>query len=280
MNIGAHVSAAGSLTLAPQRAKDIGCECFQFFSRSPQGGKASVITPDIAKQFKANMKEYKQVNCYIHAPYYINFASPDTRIYNSSINIIREELERGSVLGVKALMFHPGSSKESGSEKGLELVCEGLKKVLDGYKGGTKLLIEISAGAGNVIGDTFEEINKMINSRQLKKYRLGICFDTAHAFASGYDLSSPVAVKKTFTEFDKIVGIKNLKLIHANDSKVELNTKKDRHDNIGQGKIGKTGFLAIVKLANQYDIDMILETPGDNERAKDIMTLKSMRVKK
>lgn len=280
MHIGAHISAAGDITLAPERAKAIGCECFQFFSRSPQGGKSSPITDEIGQKFKANMKKYGQTASYIHAPYYINFASLNKRIYHGSISVIREELQRGSLLGVKYLMFHTGSYKEAGMEKGLELVCAGLEKVLLGYSGFTQLLIEMSAGAGEIIGDTYEEIEKIINSKQLKKYQLGICFDTAHAFASGYDLRNEAAVKKTFTSFNKILGLKRLKLIHANDSKVELNAKKDRHEHIGQGQIGLAGFQAIVALAQKQDIDLILETPDLEGRERDIKTLKKMRDKK
>lgn len=280
MNIGAHISAAGDVTLAPERAKDIGCECFQFFSRSPQGGKASIITKEIGKKFEENMKQYGQSNCYIHGPYYINFASLNNRIYYGSISVIKEELERGSILGVKYLMFHPGSYKESGPKKGLELVCDGLEKILNGYTGKTELLIEMSAGAGNVIGDTYEEIDKIISSKKLKKYHLGICFDTAHAYASGYDLATKKAVEKTFYDFDKVLGIKNLKLIHANDSKVELNAKKDRHEHIGQGKIGLIGFQTIVDFAKKNKIDLILETPDLDGRKKDIEILKKMRDKK
>ena len=280
MNIGAHVSAAGDVTLASERAKSIGCECFQFFSRSPQGGKATIITPEIGKKYQDNMKEYGQLACYIHGPYYINFASLNNRIYYGSVSVIREELERGSILGVKYLMFHPGSYKESGLKKGLELVCDGLEKVLNGYQGKTELLIEMSAGASNVIGDTYEEINKIVNSKKLKKYNLGICFDTAHAYARGYDLSSKKAVEKTFSDFDKVLGMKSLKLIHANDSKVELNAKKDRHEHIGQGKIGLVGFQAIVDFAQKHKIDLILETPDLEGRKKDIEILKTMRDKK
>lgn len=280
MKIGAHVSAAGSLALAPERAQEIGCECFQFFSRSPQGGKASIITPELVALFKANMKTYKQSNAYIHAPYYINFASLDNRIYHGSINVIKDELERGSSLGVKYVMFHPGSYKDSGAEKGLELVCAGLKKVLDNYQGSTELLIEMSAGAGKIIGDTYEEIDKIINSKQLKKFKLGICFDTAHAYASGYDLASKEAVLKTFSSFEKILGLKNLKLIHANDSKVELNAKRDRHEHIGIGKIGVAGFQSIVDVASKNNIDLILETPADDLRLEDLKILKTMRDKK
>jgi len=277
MNIGAHISAAGDITLAPERSKDIGGECFQFFSRSPQGGQAKELTETIGQKFKANMKKYDQAAAYIHAPYYINFASLNNRIYYGSISVIRAELERGSILGVKYLMFHPGSYKESGEKKGLKLVCEGLEKVLNGYQGKTELLIEMSAGAGSIIGDTYEEIDKIINAVKLKKYEIGVCFDSAHAFASGYDLRDVKTVKETFSKFDKILGYDKLKLIHANDSKVELNAKKDRHEHIGQGQIGLTGFQAIVNFAKEKKIDLILETPDLAGRKKDIEILKKLR---
>ena len=277
MHIGAHISAAGDVTLAPERSKKIGGECCQFFSRPPQGGKGKELTEAIGQKFKANMKKYGQAAAYIHAPYYLNFASLNNRIYYGSISVIRAELERGNILGVKALMFHPGSYKESGEKKGLKLVCEGLEKVLNDYQGKTELLIEMSAGAGAIIGDTYEEIDKIINSKELKKYKIGICFDTAHAFASGYDLRAEAAVKKTFSDFDKVLGYKNLKLIHANDSKVELNAKKDRHEHIGQGQIGLVGFQAIVNFAKAKKIDLILETPDLAGRKKDIEILKKLR---
>ena len=280
MNIGAHVSAAGDMSLAPQRSQEIGCECFQFFSRSPQGGSAKEITPDLAAKFKQAMKDFDQKASYIHAPYYINFASSNKRIYHGSISVIRDELERGSKLGVDSMMFHAGSFKDSGVEKGMKMVKEGLAKVMSGYKGSTRLLFEISAGAGEIIGDTFEEVAEILDSKELKKYNIGVCFDTAHAFASGYDLSSEAGVKKTFKEFDKTIGLDRLVLIHANDSKVELNAKRDRHEHIGKGYIGKAGFKAIVDFAKKKKIDLVLETPFGDDRLKDIKLLKQMRDKK
>jgi len=279
MKIGAHISSAGSISLAPQRASEIGCECFQFFSRSPQGGKAKEITPELIESFKVNMKKYNQSECYIHAPYYINLASPNNRIYYGSINVIRDELERGTALGVKYVMIHIGSYKEVGEKEGLKMAIEGIAKILNDYKGKTELLVEMSAGAGAIIGDTYEEINSIINSSKLKKYNIGICFDTAHAFASGYDLSSKIAVHETFKKFDKVLGLKKLKLIHANDSKVELNSKRDRHEHIGKGKIGLAGFQAIVDFANKNKINLILETPDGELRVEDIKILKKMRKK-
>jgi len=277
MNIGSHISAAGDMTLAPERAAAVGCECFQFFSRPPQGGQGKLITPELAERFRNNLKKNKQQACYIHAPYYINFASADERIYQSSIKIIREELERGSLLGVRALMIHTGSAKELGKAKGLKRAIAGLADVMKGYKGSTRLLIEIAAGAGAVIGDTFAEVGEIIGHKSLKKYNLGVCFDTAHAFASGYDLRNAKAIEKTFAEFDKLVGIENLVVIHSNDSKVALGERKDRHEQLGVGEIGKAGFKALTELAARHNIDMILETPDMNLYAGEIKMLKKWR---
>ena len=149
---------------APQRAADFGCEVFQMFTRSPQGGPAPKITPEIAKQFKDEMKKWKQENCYIHAPYYINFASANKSVRDASVKIVREELERGSLIGAKYVMFHPGSAKDVDRADALKITAEGVAKVLAGYIGTTGLLLEISAGAGNIIGDTFDELGYIIDN--------------------------------------------------------------------------------------------------------------------
>ena len=274
--IGLHISAAGDVSLAPLRAVDFSCECFQFFSRPPQGGPAKSIAPEQAGKFQADCRT-NNLDSYIHTPYYINLASATDRIYYGSIRVIREELERGSQLGVKALMTHIGSAKDLGEKEAIKKVIAGLTEVLKDYDGSTQFLIENSAGTGAIIGDSFEEIAEIINSSELKKYPIGICFDTCHAFASGYDLRDEKTVEETFKKFDKIIGLDKLILIHANDSKTELGLHKDRHEHIGAGEIGHSGFEAIVKFATKRDIDMILETPGDDERKKDLKTLKGMR---
>ncbi len=183
MYFGAHVSSAGGLHNAPANAGALGCEVFQFFSRSPQGGPAPKLTPDIVEAFQANCKTHDIKEWVIHAPYYINFANVEERIRKNSIRIIREELERGSVLGAKYVMFHPGSAKDVGEEQGQQYVIDGIKEIYEKYSGATELLIEISAGAGAIIGDTFEEVAILLEGVGEKK--LGVCFDTAHAFASG-----------------------------------------------------------------------------------------------
>ncbi len=277
--IGAHVSGAGDLSAIPLNAAVIGAECFQFFSRPPQGGKARLISNNEAQKFQAGLIKYG-LEAYIHTPYFINLASANNRIYYGSINVIREELERGSQLGVKYLMTHLGSAKELGNTAGQKKVIEAIGKILDGYRGSTQFLIEMSAGAGEIIGDTFEEIAKIIDSPQLKKYSIGICFDTAHGFASGYDLRDGRAVKDTFNKFDRIIGLKKLKLIHANDSQADLASHKDRHEHIGKGKIGLAGFKALVAFAKKQKINLVLETPhqaGNQDLLKDIKILKSFR---
>jgi deoxyribonuclease IV len=268
MLFGSHVSAAGGVELAPERAAAVGCEAFQFFSRPPEGGAASKLTAAQVKLFKENCKKFKQAESYIHAPYYVNFASPKNTVRYGSSSVIREELERGSALGVKYLMTHLGSSRETGDEQGMAYVVEGLVRILKGYTGATQFLIENSAGAGKVVGDTFEEIAEMIQKaeKQLKKKNvIGVCFDTCHAFTSGYDLRDKAAVKKTLDDFDKYIGLEQLKLVHCNDSKFGLGEHKDRHEHLGKGEVGLKGFEALVKEPRLKYVNFILETPKDDK---------------
>lgn len=278
MKIGCHVSIAGGIVNAPQRAAELGCEVFQMFTRSPQGGKAPEITSDIAKQFKEEMKKWHQENCYIHTPYYINFASSNDFVRMSAPKIVREELERGSLIGAKYIMTHLGSSKDFTKEEGLKMTALGIGQVLKEYKGTTGLLLEISAGAGNTIGSTFEELAYILEN--LKHYdsliyhNIGICLDSAHMFASGYDIKSKEGFKKTTEKIRRTVGLGRIKLIHTNDSKIELGGRKDRHDHIGDGKIGRKGF---VNLASVFKCDFIAETKYDKV-SEDINILKNTRL--
>ncbi len=270
--VGCHISIAGGIQNTPKRAADLGCEVFQMFTRSPQGGAAPVITPDIAKNFKEEMEKWGQKNCYIHAPYYINFASSNKAIRSSSARIIREELERGSRIGAKYVMFHPGSAKDMDRADALKITAEGVAKVLAGYTGTTQLLLEISAGAGNVVGDTFDELGYIIDNCGHKN--IGICLDGAHMFASGYDIKTEGGFKKVVATVKKTVGLERIKLIHANDSKIELGGRKDRHDHIGQGKIGAGGFENLMSAFS--NIDFICETQPDLVE-RDIAKLKEIR---
>jgi len=295
MNVGCHISIAGGIQNAPERATALGCEIMQIFTRSPQGGKAPELTDELIKEFKLKTKNHKLKTVVVHTPYYINFASANNRIRYGSVSVVRDELERASILGAKYVMTHLGSaaiknpSLSSSPSQGedvlmksgqvrvenidvVEKCAEMLKKTLDGYSGSAELLIENSAGAGKIIGATFlqiAEIIKKVNSDSLA----GVCMDTQHSFASGYDWRDFDA---TIKQIDSEIGIEKIKLIHANDSMTELSSHKDRHEHIGQGKIGPEAFKNIVAFAKENNIDMILET--EHEKVKeDIEILKSMR---
>ena len=278
MNFGAHISIARGIEKAPERAHEIGCECFQMFSRSPQGGKAKEITESAINNFKKNCQKYNLENYYIHTPYYINLASANNRIYYGSISAIKKELETADLLGAKAVVTHLGSAKELGEKEAREKLIKGLVAV--GNRHACSLLLEITAGSGNIMGDSFEEIAYFIKEvpRQAqddKNIKLGVCFDTAHAFASGYDLRDKKAVQKTFDDFDKIIGLERLKLIHCNDSKSDFNSHIDRHENIGKGKIGIEGFEMIINEPRLKNLDFILETPG-GKAEEDLEILKRL----
>lgn len=259
--VGCHVSIRGGVENAPKLARELGCEVMQIFTRPPQGGTGQEFTPEIVKNFKLKVESHKLKAVYVHTPYYINLASTDNRIRYGSIGAIRTELERASLLGAKYVMTHLGSAKETENSEAIKKTIEGLEKILDGYKGSAKLLIENSAGAGRIIGADLKEIEdimKGINSPALA----GICLDTQHGFASGYD-------------WNKNVDFKNIKLIHANDSATDLGSRKDRHEHIGKGKIGMEGFKKIAAFAKKQKIDLICETDYP-EVMEDIKILKKL----
>ncbi len=280
--VGCHVSIAGGLDKAPARAKELGCETFQIFSRSPQGGPAPKLTNEIVQSFQRSMADCGFSQFVIHAPYYINFGSAEERIFKASVRIVREELERGSLLGATFVMFHPGSVKNN--SQGFAQAKRGLWEVLEGFRGSTQLLVEISAGAGEVIGDTFEELAEL--AAALAKYDTfgGICFDTQHAFASGYDFRTPASARKTFEEAVRWLGRYPFLMSHVNDSKVPFASHKDRHEHLGEGEIGVAGVKSfLAELAKNLpkkgeNFPLILETEHDKV-AKDIDILKKIRDK-
>ncbi len=266
--VGCHISIQKGIENSPKLAASLGCEVMQIFTRSPQGGTVQELKKSAIEKFKSECKKRGIKNVYVHAPYFINFASLNNRIYYGSINAVKIELERASLINAKYVMTHLGSAKEMEESKAIKKTVDAIKKVLENYKGSAKLLLENSAGAGKIIGAKFEEIGKIL--KELKKYSAlsGVCLDTQHSFASGYDW------KNNFEENIKIlaqnIGVKNIKLIHSSDSVSEMNSRKDRHEHLGKGKIGIEGFKKIAKFASQNNIDLICETdfPGVIEDIK------------
>jgi deoxyribonuclease-4 len=214
----------------------------------------------------------------VHCPYFVNFGSKEARIYHGSISVVGEEMSRANSLGAKYVMTHLGSGKDLGEKAALKQAKEGLADVLKKYKGGTQFLLEIAAGAGATLGGTFEQLAELMEPLVKFKAFGGICFDTQHAFASGYDLRDADAVEQTFKAFDRIIGLKWLKMSHINDSKIEFGGKKDRHEHIGQGKIGETGFKALLEffVSKSLDMPLIFETEHDKVE-KDMEILRKLR---
>jgi deoxyribonuclease-4 len=277
MKFGAHVSIVGGIDKAPARARAIGCECFQMFTRSPRGGKPSSLNKELVDSFLESCFSYNLPDYYIHTPYYINLASEKKELRSSSARVIREELERGSVIGARYVMTHLGNSKGMDRKRAVDMVIEGLSKILDGSDSlSTELLLENTAGQGETIGDTFEELARMLD--EIGNPRLGICMDTAHLLASGYDIRTGPSLDRTLDALTSVISIDRVKLLHGNDSKAGLGEKKDRHEHIGKGKIGEAGFKAIVTHPTLKNLDMILEMSVE-EVAPDIDLLKHLRDK-
>jgi len=241
-------------------------------TRSPQGGKAPELTDEIIEKFTLNVTRYAIHEIYVHTPYYINFASGNNRIRYGSVNVVRDELERADLLGAKYVMTHLGTAKDLGEKEAFQKTVEMLQKTLEGYSGETKLLLENSAGAGEIIGDDLKELGDIIKKVKSKAIA-GICLDTQHSFASGYDWND---FEKTLERIDKELGLENIKLFHINNSETELGSKKDRHAHLDSGKISLEAFEKIVHFAQKNNIDMILET--EHERVEeDIKILKDFR---
>jgi deoxyribonuclease-4 len=283
-HIGLHVSAAGGVENAPENAKAMGAECFQFFSRSPRGGNAAPISDESAKLFRERSEAYG-FESYIHTPYYINFASKNPKIFHGSSNAVREELQRGTKLGVKYVVTHMGSAKDHITDKkstevpqsAITQAIEGLKKIFDtDEQFTTQLLLEISAGAGAVLGDSFEELAQLLDG--LGRDDVHICLDTCHMFASGYDLRTKETIEETMKQFRNVLGADKLKLVHLNDSKTEFNGHKDRHEHIGMGEIGKKGLGELMNHPDFAHVNFILETQHDEFIQKDLEFLKKNRI--
>ncbi len=274
MKFGAHVSIAGGIENAPLRARQLGCECFQMFTRSPRGGSPPELGDRLLEAFFLNCSEASLSDYYVHTPYFINLASGKEDLREKSVALVREELERSSALGVKYIMTHIGSAKGLDRDVAVENVVDSILRVLDGYSDTTQLLLENTAGQGYTIGASFEEISLIL--KRVAYDDLGVCIDTAHMFASGYDIRTREGVEELVGRFGVAFAPGTVKLVHANDSKAEFNSSKDRHEHIGEGKIGIECFSSMIGNPFFEDLDMIVEMPP-SEVSRDIEVLKGLR---
>jgi len=266
MQIGCHVSASGSVDKAVDNAVERNCSAFQIFTRSPRSWHAKELTKEVIDAFKSKLKDSKIDRFAIcaHMPYLPNLATPKDDAFEKSVNTLIKEVERCAQLGIPYLVTHLGSHLGTGEEAGIKKLVDGLTKAGQ-TKNDVMILLENTAGQKNSVGSDFKQLGEIF--KQLKPgKKFGVCIDTCHAFVAGYDLRTAEKVKKTFKEFDKHVGIENLKILHLNDARGELGCNLDRHYHLGLGGIGEEGIKSVVKFANKKKIPIILETPIDDDR--------------
>jgi deoxyribonuclease-4 len=266
MQVGAHVSISGSIANAVSNAIERKCNAFQIFTRSPRSWFAKELERVDINEFKDKLSSSNidRFATTAHMPYLPNLSSPDKEGYDKSVKTMIKEVERCNSLGIPYLVTHLGSHRGTGEEKGIKRLVDALNKVAE-VDADVTILLENTAGQKNSVGSNFEQWSEIF-SKCKQKNRFGVCFDTCHAFAAGYDLRTKKTVGQTLKNFEDVIGFENLKILHLNDSKGMLNENRDRHEHIGLGQIGDEGMTEIIKIMNKKKIPMILETPIDEKR--------------
>jgi len=277
MQVGMHVSIANGLDSSINNAVAMGCTAFQIFTRNPRGWTSKPLSKKDITNFKKRLVTSKidRFATAAHMPYLPNFSSPEAVPFMRSLNSLIDEAKRCSKLGIPYLVAHLGSHKGIGEEKGIETVVKAFTKAAKETPSDVTFLLENNVGFKNSVGSDFEQIASIF-FRLRPLDRFGICFDSCHAFAAGYDMRTEKAASLTLKKFDEIVGFKHIKLFHLNDSKGELGCNIDRHEHIGLGHIGTGGLGKVIKLANAKKIPIILETPID-DRCDDTGNMKKVK---
>lgn len=274
--IGAHVSASPGVSQAPLNAHEIGARAFALFTRNPSRWKSKAISDKEAQAFKENCARFGYTPDHIlpHDSYLINLGSPDAEKLQMSRDAFLDEVQRCEQLGLTMLNFHPGSHLNLiGVDDCLDRIAESINITLD-KTSGVKAVIENTAGQGSNLGFSFEQIARIIDGVE-DKSRVGVCVDTCHAFAAGYDLSTPEGYEQTWRHFDDIIGMGYLSGMHLNDTKKGLGSKVDRHESLGLGVLGSPFFTMMMKDPRMDNIPLILETPVEERWAEEIAWLYS-----
>ncbi|GBC75552.1 putative endonuclease 4 [archaeon HR06] len=262
--LGAHVSIAKSLDLAIDRALALKCDTFQIFTRNPRGWKYIPLKDSEINAFKEKLKKSNLKFPTAHMPYLPNLSSPNEETYKRSLESLILELERCGQLGIPYLVIHLGSHMGSGVEMGIKRIINACNEALEKVKNDTMILLENTAGQKNSVGALFEHLKEIIKGIK-QEDRVMVCFDTCHALVSGYEIRNEKAINDVMSEFDRIIGLDRLKVVHINDSKGDIGSHLDRHEHIGLGYIGEKGFEAILKNDVIRKLPLILETPEDEK---------------
>ncbi len=274
--IGCHISIAGGVEKSPGRAERFDCEAMQIFSANQIQWNTKPVSKQQRDIFLSELKKHKIQKVVVHHNYLTNLGGVEPEKLEKSRKSFLDELIRSDFLEIPYIVFHPGSHLGQGEDSCLKQIAENLDRAIEA-KGDLKatLLLENTAGQGSNVGYRFEHLQKIIEFCSYPE-KLGVCFDTCHAFVAGYDLRSKKAYFDTFKKFDDIIGLDRLKVFHLNDSKNPLNSRKDRHDNIGKGYIGAEPFIRLMNDDRFADCPMLLETPnGDEYFAAEILLLKN-----
>ena len=268
MLLGAHVSISGGIFYAPLRGQEIGSNTIQIFTKNANQWKARRILPDEIEKFQESRTSANISPVVAHDSYLINLASPDSEQWEKSLQAFLEEMERAESLKIPYLVTHPGAHKDAGEEGGLRKLIESfniLHRKTKGFQ--LKILLETTAGQGSALGYRFEHIAQIIKSLE-EPHRMGVCFDTCHAYAAGYNIKEEKGYFQTWENFDRLIGLPQLKVIHLNDSKKGLGSRIDRHEHIGKGVLGLELFKRLLHDQRFQNISMILETPGGQPEDK------------
>jgi deoxyribonuclease-4 len=274
MKLGLHLSIEGSIDRVVDRAVERHCNTLQMFSRNPRGWDSRKLASKKVESFRSKLRESGIWPVFIHTPYLLNLASPRDDVYVKSVKVLKDELHRAAELGVPYLVTHLGSHLGHGKMEGFRRIIAAVNDSLNSVENEVVLLLENTAGTKNSMGSAFEDISHILSGIKVNK-RVGVCFDTSHAFAAGYDLVSGGAVQHTLHRFDEVIGLEELKLVHLNDSKGALGSRVDRHEHIGMGMIGERGFRNILR-SRLGQLPLILETPIDRRRS-DVGNLEKVR---
>ena len=260
MRIGAHVSTAGGLPNGIERAQKLGAEAIQIFGAAPQSWRRRVYTPEEGQVFRAAAQAADVWPVFIHGVYLVNLGTSIPENLGKSVEALVADMRLSSLIGCKGVVFHVGSHRGAGFDATLGQVVASVARVLDETPDDTWLILENSAGMGDSIGSRFSELAAIM--KELGSPRLKVCLDTQHAFACGYQVATPDGLAATLDEFEREVGLANLVAVHANDSKCPLGGGVDRHENIGEGHIGREGFRVILAHPAFRDLPFLLEVPG------------------
>jgi deoxyribonuclease IV len=260
MKFGAHVSIAGGLAQAVDRAADIGCDTMQIFAGSPRAWKPGYFAPEDIAEFTDRRGRLEIGPLTIHLPYLVNLGSPTERIVSASMDALRDTVLKARAIQADFLVVHTGSHGGAGRAQGIGSVIRGLRALLELDFGPAKLLLENTAGTGHAFGDRLEDLAEIISGVDLDP-RVGLCLDTCHAYAAGYDLATPAGLDRFMDALGAQLGLNRLGLVHANDCKGELGSRRDRHEHIGRGAIGLEGFKNILSHPAFREMSFIIETP-------------------